>query len=166
MDERLAPVRTSLRVNAELFRRALEDVTPSQALERPNDRTNHLAFLAAHVLDARYGMLRIAGGDDVNPHASLLADADADAIEEVESFPSLVELRKGMVRTEERVDTLFAALGSDELEAPSPTRVPVEDRSVLGGLAFGATHEAYHVGQMGLVRKYLGLPPVVPPGGP
>lgn len=164
MDPRLIPVRTSLRVDAELFRRTLADVTPSRALERPNERTGHLAFLAVRVLDARRATLRLAGEDDVDPHASL--PADPGSVGEAESFPSLVELRKRMARTEERADALFPALGSDELDAPFSARFALEEPSVLDGLAFLAAREAYRIGKMGLVREYLGLPPVVHPVGP
>jgi uncharacterized damage-inducible protein DinB len=34
----------------------------------------------------------------------------------------------------------------------------VDDGSVAAGLAFLLTHEGYHIGQMALLRKYLGHP--------
>jgi len=163
MDPRLVPVRTTLGMNAGLFRRALDGVNREQAHRRPNDRTNHLAFLAAHTLDGRYALLRLAGGEDENPHASLLAGATT--LEEVETFPPLGELREGMPRTEERVDELFSALEAGALDESSPMDLPIGEASRLRALAFLGAHETYHVGQMGLVRKFLGFPPVVSPRG-
>jgi uncharacterized damage-inducible protein DinB len=36
----------------------------------------------------------------------------------------------------------------------------VSDGSVLGAVAFLAQHESYHMGQLGLLRKALGYPPM------
>lgn len=35
--------------------------------------------------------------------------------------------------------------------------IPVEDKTIMGGFAFLISHESYHVGQLGLLRKELGL---------
>ena len=43
---------------------------------------------------------------------------------------------------------------------PAPQWLRSQDGTLLGGLAFAAMHEAYHVGQMGFLRKWLGLDPI------
>jgi len=48
-------------------------------------------------------------------------------------------------------------LGPAELDAEAPARFPVDDPTVLGMLAFLMQHDAYHVGQMALLRKHVGL---------
>ena len=60
-------------------------------------------------------------------------------------------------------DELVRRLGSlsgASLAAPSPPWLRTNDGTLLGALAFAAMHEAYHVGQMGFLRKWLGLDPI------
>ena len=42
------------------------------------------------------------------------------------------------------------------LASDSPVNVPFGDKTMKGFLAFLMHHEAYHIGQMGILRKYLG----------
>ena len=51
----------------------------------------------------------------------------------------------------------LAQLTDAELDTPSPRKLPIADASVLGAIGFLACHEAYHIGQLALVRKALGL---------
>ena len=45
--------------------------------------------------------------------------------------------------------------------ASSPEWLRTQDGTLLGALSFAALHEAYHIGQMGFIRKWLGLDPIV-----
>jgi hypothetical protein len=40
-------------------------------------------------------------------------------------------------------------------------RVPSTDATLRGAIGYFSLHEAYHVGQMGYVRKWLGLSPII-----
>ena len=59
-------------------------------------------------------------------------------------------------------DELMRRLGtiSAASPAPSPQWLRTLDGTLLGALSFAAMHEAYHVGQMGFLRKWLGLDPI------
>ncbi len=54
----------------------------------------------------------------------------------------------------------FPELPTAELGRESPQKFPVSDTSVLGGIAFLLTHEAFHIGQLAYLRKFLGLGPM------
>jgi len=49
-------------------------------------------------------------------------------------------------------------LDLDDITAPSHHRFPVDDSSMGGAIAFLVQHESYHIGQMALLRKFLGYP--------
>jgi len=55
----------------------------------------------------------------------------------------------------------FAQLGDDDLAKSAPREFPVRDKTVRGMIAFLVYHEAYHVGQVAYVKKWLGYPGVV-----
>lgn len=44
-----------------------------------------------------------------------------------------------------------------QLAAPAPRALPIADKSVLGALTFLTYHEGYHLGQIALLRKALGV---------
>jgi uncharacterized damage-inducible protein DinB len=46
-----------------------------------------------------------------------------------------------------------------DLDAPLTTQFPgAADQTVLSALTFLVQHDSYHVGQLALLRKYVGLP--------
>ena len=159
MDSRMQAVAGILELNAALFRKALEGVDQASGERRPNDRTNSLAFIACHALDARFYLMRLAGHERTNPWQSLF-DAATD-ISTMKEFPPLYEVMAEWDELHEATLECLAEMTPAELDAESQGRVPTDDRSILGGITFLAFHEAYHVGQMGLVRKYFGFDPVV-----
>lgn len=155
----MQPVLGILELNAALFRRALEGVDQASGERRPNDHTNSLAFIACHALDARFYLMKLAGHERTNPWQTLF-DAATD-ISSMTEFPPLYEVLAEWDELHEATLACLAEMTLAELDAESEARFPTEDRSILGAIAFLAFHEAYHVGQMGLVRKYFGFDPVV-----
>jgi len=159
VDSRMQPVMGILELNAALFRKALEGVDQASSERRPNDHTNSLAFIACHALDARFYLMKLAGHERTNPWQALF-DAATD-ISTMKEFPPLYEVLAEWDELHEATLEVLAEMTPAEFDAESDARFPTDDRSILGGIAFLAFHEAYHVGQMGLVRKYLGFDPVV-----
>lgn len=159
MDTRMQTVMGILELNAALFRKALEGVDQASGERRPNDHTNSLAFIACHALDARFYLMKLAGHERTNPWQSLF-DAATD-IATMKESPPLYEVLAEWDELHEATLEVLAEMTPAELDAESDARFPTDDRSILGGIAFLAFHEAYHVGQMGLVRKYFGFDPVV-----
>lgn len=159
VDSRMQPVIGILELNAALFRRALEGVDQATGERRPNDHTNSLAFIACHALDARFYLMKLAGHERTNPWQALF-DSAKD-IKTMKEYPPLYELEAEWDELHQATVEHLTAMTSEELEAECSAQFPTKDRSILGGIAFLAFHEAYHVGQMGLVRKYFGLDPVV-----
>ena len=159
MDHRMQPVMGILELNANLFRRVLEGIDQASGERRPNDHTNSLVFIACHALDARFYLMKLAGHERTNPWQTLF-DESTD-ISTMKEYPPLYEVLAEWDELHEATLACLEALTTAELDSESPAPFPTEDNSLLGGIAFLAFHEAYHVGQMGLVRKYLGFEPVV-----
>jgi DinB family protein len=57
----------------------------------------------------------------------------------------------------------MTVLTEADLTAPPGARVPSTDASLRGAIGYFSLHEAYHVGQMGYVRKWLGMTPIIDP---
>ena len=156
MDPRIAPLVGILEVNTRLFRNCLADLTEAQSRQRPTEATNHAAFVAAHLVESRYYILKGLGAPLPCPLASYLGEWRG--IDQISEWPTLAEVRNaweaGSQALMERLGTISAA----ELDAPSPTKMPVYEQTALGVLAFLIQHDSYHIGQLSLLRKYAGLP--------
>ncbi|HEU4561072.1 MAG TPA: DinB family protein [Longimicrobium sp.] len=152
-----APLAAGFRLHTRLFLNCLGGLDEEAARARPNEQTNSIAFLALHLVDVRHYTIGVAGGAaPENPFAAVLAEVRS--IEELAGYPPLAEIRHAWTAVSAALEQSLDVIGGDALAAASPQRYPVSDGTVAGALAFLLTHEGYHIGQMALLRKYLGHP--------
>lgn len=144
-----------LALNTDLFHGALRDVSEADAAKRVQG-TNPMAFLAAHLVDARCFLAGLLGAPIPNPIGDALKEARS--ADDVTELPSLETLRDEWDRVSAHVEATLGAATASRLDAPSPQSFPVHDRTIAGGVAFLLQHESYHVGQLALLRRQLGLP--------
>ncbi len=160
MDQRIAPLTEILRLNTRLLANCLDGMTDDTAATRPSASTNSAIFVAAHVAEARFFLLKMFGAAQPSPITAYLEGARG--IEDMKSFPSLGEIQRAWIDASralfDRLDTVTTA----ELNAPiaCPFPVPVPDQTALSLLTFFVQHDSYHVGQLALLRKHAGLPPM------
>jgi len=141
-------------LNRRLFLNCLDSVTEEDALRRPNNRVNNLTFVACHVLDARHFLSRFLGLELFNPFDALLGNVRS--IEDVVSLPPLQDVQAEWIRVSTEVHACLSGLTTYELTRPSPERFPILDATFGGAIGFQLHHESYHIGQLALIRKFLG----------
>ena len=156
MDARIAPLAGILRINTRLFRNCLDDLTEEQGRLRPSETTNHATFVAAHLVESRYYILKILGAGIPCPLERYLGEWRG--IDEITEWPTHKEIRAAWAEASAALETRLKNITAEALDAPSGTRMPIEDTSVLGLFAFMVQHDSYHVGQLSLLRKHVGLP--------
>ncbi|HEY2930760.1 MAG TPA: DinB family protein [Acidobacteriota bacterium] len=156
MDSRIVQLSDVLRLNTRLFRNCLDGLTEEQARVRPSGTTNSAAFVAAHVADARFYLLRVLGAERPNPLARYLNGARS--IDDLSQYPSLTEIQTAWTTASHALRDRLDAVTAAELDAPVTIGFPVANQTVLGVLTFLVQHDSYHVGQLALLRKYAGLP--------
>ena len=156
MDSRIAPLAEILELNTRLLHNCLVGMTDEQANARPSNETNSAAFIAAHLADSRFYLLRALGVDRPCPLARYLDGKTS--ITELNSPIALDEVYAAWSEVSDALRERLAALTVADLDADAATRFPVSDRTVLGMLTFLVQHDSYHVGQLALLRKYGGFP--------
>lgn len=156
MQQVLRPLTEILRLNTELFVHCIVDLSEEDALRRPLPAANHIAFIAVHVIDARFFLRKLLGHEITNPLTDVLSHVNR--VEEAIHLPCLDELRNLWDRVSRDLQDCLESVPADLLEGMSPHAFPVKDASLLGGIAFLVQHESYHIGQMALLRKGLGYP--------
>ena len=156
MNPLVRPLHAALRLNTRLFHNCLEGVSDEAARRRPDGRANSVAFIALHLVDSRHFWAKLVGAEAENPFAALLEPARG--IDDLAELPPLAEVRPAWDHVSAALDARLPALTDAELAAEPAQRFYPDDPSLLGALAFLVQHDAYHVGQMALLRKQLGLP--------
>lgn len=155
MDPRLEPQCKVLRLNSRLLRNCLAGVDDVTARIRLEGRTNSLAFLALHLEDARHYLCRYLGGTSTSPFKELLDPIRS--IDEMQDTPSLDAILDAWAASEAPLLRQIARVAPDAWDEPSQPAFPLGDTR-LDATTFLVQHESYHVGQMGLLRRALGLP--------
>jgi len=158
VDSRVAPLADILRLNTKLFRNCLDGMTDEQASIRPSATTNNAVFVAAHVADSRFFLLKVLGVALDNPLAPYLARAKS--IDDVKRFPALSEIHSAWTAASRALRDRLDAVPSTEWDALCGERFPAADQTMIGALAFLVQHDSYHVGQLALLRRQVGLPPM------
>ena len=142
------------RLHRRLFENCLDGVDDATARRRASDTTNHLAFLACHLTEAREYLIETLGGDKQEPFPEIPEIAGAD---EYDDWPALERIRTAWQDVSDRLETTLREVTGEALE--QDVEMPfLDDPTVDGFATFLLHHEAYHVGQMALLRKYFGLP--------
>ncbi len=157
MNAVLAPTILTYSVNSKLLVNSFKNVTNSDALKRPNRKTNSMMFLLLHIIDARYFILKQLDKEIKNPFGKYVDWANS--IEDIKIYPKL-----NRVLTEWKVlNKIFMkkleTISSDKLKSKIEFQFP-GGNTALNMISFLSEHEAYHVGQLGLIRKFLGFPSV------
>lgn len=155
MNERVGPLYEISALNTRLFRNTLSGVDDASAQSRPGPEGNNMAFIAAHLLDARAWLARYLGVQYQHPFADELAAVTS--IDEIERFPALDSVLAAWNEVSAHLRERLVSLTDEEIERESEQEFPIGDRSVLGGIAFMLQHESFHIGQLAFIRRLLGF---------
>jgi DinB family protein len=145
-----------------LFNNVLEGIADSKGNERLSDAVNHLQWIGGHLANSRYNFVPVLGITESFPYKELYTDPSQPppnnrAIDESVNYPSLSEtLKYWNILAVPFVDNI-EKLSDAQLAGELPFGTPIGDKTLLGLLGFLASHESYHIGQMSIIRKYLGL---------
>lgn len=156
MDSRIAPLAEILRLNTKLFRNCLEDLSDEQAAMRPSGATNNAAFVAAHLTNSRFYLLKVLGIEEPDPLAPYLDGRTS--LDNLQTLPPITDIQAAWTKAAHLLRDRLDALTPADLDAPSTAKFPLFNGTLLGTLTFLVQHDSYHVGQLSLLRKYSGLP--------
>jgi uncharacterized damage-inducible protein DinB len=145
-------LRSITEMNTSWFRNSVEGVSEEQAWRRVVEGTNSLGYVALHVADARAYFAKMIGLEMPNPLSSFTKGIRN--IEEMREHPTLAQILEAWNRL---ADELHDYVAMVDAARAVEHRFPSGDKTVAGLILFTAHHDAYHIGQMSLLRKALGL---------
>ena len=141
------------KLNNGLVASSLDGLSDDEVWGQPAGSGNPIAWLVGHLTETR-GKLLTSLGTAFDPgwpavfsRGSMMQGRDA--------YPARTAIETAWRATHHPMRDVFAALSAEQLAAPTRSPFPGV-KSLADHLAALAFHEAYHVGQMGYVRKLLG----------
>jgi uncharacterized damage-inducible protein DinB len=142
------------KTNTDLFMRTLKGIPPDRLLAQPGNDSNHLLWIAGHVVVHRARVLQLLGQEWSAPWEELFARGSKLAA--AEQYPAIEELVRAWDDVSGRLASSLANASAEALGEPVSKGMTL-DGKVSGKIAFLSLHETYHVGQMGYLRKWLGF---------
>lgn len=152
----MVTLQTQAALHTRLYLNCLDGMDDSTARWRAEARTNSALFVAAHLVDSRAWTSRMLGLEIPAPFGGELKYGTS--IDDVPDLPELEEVIDEWTAVSALLEARLQAVSAADLTAPATQRFPVDDPTVGGALAFLMHHEAYHIGQLGLLRRAVGLP--------
>ena len=150
MHPSIAPLAAIFRLNTELVLNCMEDLDEELANLRGAPPINSIAFLAAHLTETRHFMAGLLGAPLASPFSE--AFGRARSLDEAGPLPPLASLKDFWERISAHLAVAIERLDTAQLAQPAQ-KLPGSDGTLLGGLAFLAQHDSYHLGQIALLRR-------------
>lgn len=148
----IANAAENYRFNSGLLVKTVKDLTPEEWLNRPEDKGNHIAWIAGHVIWTRGRILKRLGVEWSLPWLELFGrGAKVDAATEYPLPEVLLDA------WHEVSDLLAGALENvSEETLAQPQGAPSMDGKISGTVNFLAIHETYHIGQIAYLCCWMG----------
>jgi uncharacterized damage-inducible protein DinB len=155
MKSSAAALKAQFDLQTRLFNNVLAGVSDADSNTRNNENTNHIKWVAGHVLNSRVNMMnKMTGSEADTTYAAQFARGvplDLNA-----TYPSIEEIISRWNDAAPAISERLIQIPEDTLDAKAPVPGPIADESFRGLLAFLISHESYHIGQLSVLRKMAG----------
>ena len=142
------------RINTDLFKKTIQGIPSARLLARPADDSNHLLWIAGHVVVHRARVLKLLGQAWSAPWEQLFVRGAKLAEDGL--YPGIDEVGQVWDDVSGRLAITLVDASPEALAAPVSKGMTL-DGKISGQISFLALHASYHVGQMAYLRKWLGF---------
>lgn len=150
------PLALIFATNSALLTKAFDGVEDDQLWQRPSRENNPMLWIAGHMAGTRALMLNVLGSLFDTGWGTLFARGAV--VGEEATYPRKSEILQVHGQIADRIQAVLRGMTASDLarEAPPGPRPP-SVRTVGELIGFFALHDSYHLGQIGYIRKSLGL---------
>ena len=154
METDFANIEGMFKINTDIVKKAIADIVPEHWFLKPGDDSNHLMWVAGHLVVHRGAVLKSLGAEWETSWSSLFTRG-AKLVAQDE-YPGVETIQNAWDDVSGKLLTSLSGVPTDALTKPAPKGPPSFDGKISGLVAFLAFHETYHVGQVSYLRKWLG----------
>lgn len=139
--------------NTPFFAQALDGITDEEMRRAPSDHNSSMLWLAGHLVRGR-GRTLITLGLSADPWDLFGRGTHLDPNAK---YPTKQQILQRWAEYSGQLHHALRGLKDGDIKKPAQVPNPPSlDGTVGGQVAFLAFHEAYHMGQLGYIRKWLG----------
>jgi hypothetical protein len=153
-NQSLQAIIQAFHLQTRLYRNVTKDISDENATQAIGGSSNHIAWITGHLFSTRYMLGAVLGITDREPFPELFERGKG--IQEGLQYPSMANLTNGWEEFAEKIITCLAGMTEDDLQAEAPVKTPVSENTLRGFITFLCHHEAYHIGQLSIARRYFG----------
>jgi len=150
----IAAAAQNYRFNSDFLTKMTGDLSPEEWLSRPNEKTNHIAWIVGHVIWTRKQLLGRLGTEWSQPW--LDSFARGVKCDDGAAYPSPDALMDAWREVSGVLAGSLESVSENVLAQPSAQGPPSPDGKISGVVNFLAIHETCHVGQISYLRSWLG----------
>jgi uncharacterized damage-inducible protein DinB len=163
---RLAAAVDQLETSRRYTKQFLSDLAPEEWFWHPHGFVTHVAWQVGHLAYVEYGLClrRVRGRTAADE--SLISDAFIQPFQKgstpqagAERYPSLGEIQHVLDAVHAQTLAELTERSDEELDVPTDPPHPVF-KTKLGAVAWCPLHELVHAGQIALLRRLMGKPPL------
>ena len=154
METDFANIEGIFNTNTGIVKKAIDGILLKQWFLRPGDDSNHLMWVAGHLVVHRGAVVKSLGAQWETSWSSLFTRGAKLAAQD--QYPAVEEIRNAWDEVSTKLLASFTEATTDLLAKPAPKGSPSFDGKISGLVAFLGFHETYHVGQVSYLRKWLG----------
>lgn len=153
---------TQFDLHHRLYNNVLQDFSDEETNKRlyGNTDINHVKYLAGHLLNSQYGLAMIAGIESGVKWNELFAVMGQSEAKDHFNYPSIDEIKDEWNEMYEPIRNGLTELSRDDLEQMPPKPFDQVADSAGELWAFINHHIAYHIGQIGILRRGFGKEPM------
>jgi uncharacterized damage-inducible protein DinB len=142
------------------------DLTPEEWFWHPVEFTTHVAWQVGHLAVSQYNLClrRVRGRTEADK--TLMPDSFIELFKlgsqpqaGAEKYPPIAEIRRVFDAVHEQSLAELANRTDEALDVPLEQPHPVF-KTKLGAVDYASSHEMVHNGQIGLLRRLMGKPPL------
>jgi uncharacterized damage-inducible protein DinB len=137
------------------FLNALADISEEESNKQIADNLNPIKWVAGHVLNTRMSLLSILSGkpQDLN-YNTFFGKGSSNKLDS--SFPSIEEIKLKWQSVSIELTDCINVLTEEKLISPPPFQTDIPNNTLHGLIAYMVIHESHHIGQLSILRKFLG----------
>lgn len=141
-------------LHTRLYNNILYEIDDALSVQRLTENTNHMKWLAGHLLSIRYSLCQLARVEKEDPFADFFANGKA--LDDTLDYPKLESIKQYWNDIAGELREGISILPDKLLDKEAKFVSPMADKTVKGMLNFMMHHEGYHLGQMSMLRRFVG----------
>jgi uncharacterized damage-inducible protein DinB len=141
-------------INSNLLNNCFKDVKEEFAQKSINNNNNFIQ-IAIHILDARYYISELLGLKNAFQFREIFSKADKP--NNIKLLPSTKEVLSDINNMTDLIISKLLVLEEKNLKKNISYNFTYVESTILGSITFLIQHESYQVGQLGYIRRHLGM---------